>query len=286
MDFPQIKLEHPEEYAQDEENKSFVHQFIDETGIIWNPEETIKYENDEEMKTVDNARETVIPTIKVEISKEDETIKHELTTDINGGEPVTPKTEKELSEEESKTIVHELIGADGKIPHEDMNFEDFIEDEDKTREQTFEHGENDVDSTNLKAKYKCSYCEYQTPYRGHLNKHINAVHFGIKRHKCNQCDYQSSAKQNLQRHINIHGGIKNHECSHCDFRTTERSKLKQHIDGVHLGIKKYKCSYCDYKTTRTTNLKRHTNGLHLGIKTTNVIIVIIRQLKENISRSI
>ena len=39
-----------------------------------------------------------------------------------------------------------------------------------------------------KAIHKCSICNYETKYKGHLKEHIEAVHEGKKKYECSLCD--------------------------------------------------------------------------------------------------
>ena len=48
-------------------------------------------------------------------------------------------------------------------------------------------------------KYFCDKCEFITPDKGYLTKHVKSAHEG-ENYSCNQCDYQSGLKSNLLRH--------------------------------------------------------------------------------------
>ena len=59
--------------------------------------------------------------------------------------------------------------------------------------------------------FKCKNCDYKTTQKGHLKKHIESVHEGIKpanKFKCNICDYETVQNSKLKKHINsVHEGI-------------------------------------------------------------------------------
>ena len=68
--------------------------------------------------------------------------------------------------------------------------------------------------------------------KGSLNRHIQAVHEGIK-HLCPYCDYQATTKDSLKKHIkSVHEG-KKHPCPYCDYQATTKGSLKRHIKSAH-----------------------------------------------------
>lgn len=51
--------------------------------------------------------------------------------------------------------------------------------------------------------------------------------------KCEECEYQSPRKYNLSKHVeSVHQGVR-HPCVHCDYKATNRSNLKTHIRKRH-----------------------------------------------------
>ncbi|KAL3276075.1 hypothetical protein HHI36_020796 [Cryptolaemus montrouzieri] len=138
--------------------------------------------------------------------------------DNDGNEAVCPKIEEEFSEDENKTIIHQLIGADGKILNKDLSFEDLVKNENV----------EDVSTSQGKTlRLQCINCDYQASRKCVLSRHIRRVHLGINNYKCSQCNYQTTVRGALKRHISsVHLGIKSFKCDHCDYQTSFKGHLK------------------------------------------------------------
>ena len=51
--------------------------------------------------------------------------------------------------------------------------------------------------------HRCSLCNKQFRYKGHLNRHL-LIHNGEKPHKCDMCDKQFTQKSDLNGHLLTH----------------------------------------------------------------------------------
>ena len=48
-----------------------------------------------------------------------------------------------------------------------------------------------------KKPFKCDICDYRSPQKCHLNRHIASIHEGKKPFRCDICDYGCSQKSDL-----------------------------------------------------------------------------------------
>ena len=90
------------------------------------------------------------------------------------------------------------------------------------------------ESADEKSKlHKCVECEYETKYKGNLNRHFKSAHIKEKPYKCEYegCNHEFSQKNNLTIHIRKHTGEKPYKCKHeeCDYETHHRSSLHNHM---------------------------------------------------------
>ncbi|KAB7503197.1 Zinc finger protein [Armadillidium nasatum] len=104
-------------------------------------------------------------------------------------------------------------------------------------------------------RFKCSDCEYQTNFRGDLNRHL-LIHSNTKAHQCTECNFQTKLKGNLKKHTLIHSETKLYNCNKCSFATNQKGHLKIHLLN-HSEIRLFKCPNCNYKTNRKGSLNLH-----------------------------
>ncbi|KAL3276070.1 hypothetical protein HHI36_020791 [Cryptolaemus montrouzieri] len=285
-----------------------------------------RLENDRKLLIDDNKNEVIAPKIIIKLSERNENNIYTLDKEVIT-KAVIPKIEEFYEEEnrhklidedfllsdendtvctkieeEDKTIVHEFIGADGKVWDEKISLKVCVKKEDEEevstdRGEIFEENECTLCASPTSCKSpSCSHCiSNQTPEKSDFEKYVNNVHRVIKLYKCSNCDYQNALEYDLQEYINkqhldiksykcsnckfeestnddftknLNGiqFVRSHKCSQCDYQSTKKSNLKQHIIRVHLGLKQYKCDQCDYKSAQKSHVNHHLNSVHLGIK--------------------
>ena len=139
--------------------------------------------------------------------------------------------------------------------------------------------------------YKCSECEYSSPYPGNQKRHFSQSH-NKGEFKCSVCNFTSQTNLNIKRHVqrthndkarNIkcdicgkvlankdtfyvhkktHLDTKNVKCGICSIETTE-SKMKSHVRQAHSEIQDImKCSKCNYASNNSSFLKQHFKRIH------------------------
>ncbi|KAL3275807.1 hypothetical protein HHI36_020551 [Cryptolaemus montrouzieri] len=211
IDLSNIKSELQEECIKVEESETYTNQFIDEARKIPNTGVFIKCEN----------------------------------SDIEENESPF-KIKAESSEEESTTILHDLIAGE-------KSFHDSAKEENIDQSETFEDHLNTIDIVlknnkfNLTDNSKC------------MEEHVDGEAIGVKSDRCDQCDCQATHKRLAN---------KNYKCCLCGYEASQKVHLMRHINSIHLGIKSHKCGHCNYKATQKGNLIKHIKRVHLGIKHT------------------
>ena len=121
--------------------------------------------------------------------------------------------------------------------------------------------------TKVKAPdYSCKLCvkDYTGSKWGKdtLKIHMRREHEKI-RYPCNRCDFQAKGTSDLNKHIQaIHEGIK-FECEYkgCNYRISRRSTLNYHVKFKHEGIF-YSCDMCGERFMSPHALKSHVKHKH------------------------
>lgn len=87
-------------------------------------------------------------------------------------------------------------------------------------------------NTQQKILIKCEYegCTRTYTSTFNLRRHIEKVHFGIKKFKCAYCQKHLSSKQNLIDHQNVHSGARPYVCDvpTCNIRFRQLSQFYLH----------------------------------------------------------
>lgn len=116
--------------------------------------------------------------------------------------------------------------------------------------------------TGLPSQLMCSYCNYTSPKRYLLTRHMK-THSEERPHKCSICDRGFKTVASLQNHINTHTGTKPHKCKECDSAFTTSGELVRHVRYRHTYEKPHRCTECDYSSVELSKLKRHMRS-HTG----------------------
>ncbi|KAL4617355.1 zinc finger protein 462-like isoform X1 [Arapaima gigas] len=83
-------------------------------------------------------------------------------------------------------------------------------------------------------KYSCQYCQFASPFRHNLDRHIQSHHGHHKPFRCKLCPFKSAYLSRLKNHLHkTHGGENTYKCLSCPFSTMTISQLKEHALKVH-----------------------------------------------------
>lgn len=138
-------------------------------------------------------------------------------------------------------------------------------------------------------KHKCPTCEYATPRKYNLKKHMQ-THMSDRSIRCSHCPKQFMYKQSLQSHMKIHADeyhfscskcwkgfneeteklvheskctVRRYECSFCQkFSTLVKRDLTVHIR-THTGEKPFQCEICQVKFRHKSHLNTHLIRMHM-----------------------
>ena len=119
-----------------------------------------------------------------------------------------------------------------------------------------------------KVEVNCEQCFSKFCTTGSLNKHILAVHEGVK-FDCDECNTKFSSKTNLSRHNSVfhpiaqptHRGEKPYICEKCLKSFNQKSNMKMHM-GVHTKVRAYVCPACKKDFTTKYHQRRHFSKQH------------------------
>lgn len=125
-------------------------------------------------------------------------------------------------------------------------------------------------SETLNSNFVCNICKKAFSTKGHLTRHINAVHNKIKDYVCGRdgCKSAFSDKSKLDRHIKaVHNKIKDNVCDidGCTKAFSEKSDLDQHLSNIHnIDVKWFYCPQdgCKYKCKKNAKIKEHLANIH------------------------
>ncbi|XP_029920531.1 zinc finger protein 462 isoform X2 [Myripristis murdjan] len=78
-------------------------------------------------------------------------------------------------------------------------------------------------------KYSCQYCQFVSPFRHNLDRHVQSHHGHHKPFKCKLCPFKSSYLSRLKSHLHkAHAGEHTYKCLSCPFSSMTISQLKEH----------------------------------------------------------
>ncbi|XP_077353019.1 zinc finger protein 462 isoform X1 [Festucalex cinctus] len=106
-------------------------------------------------------------------------------------------------------------------------------------------------------KYSCQYCQFVSPFRHNLDRHMQSHHGHHKPFKCKLCPFKSAYVSRLKSHLHkAHTGEQHtYKCLSCPFTSMTISQLKEH-------------SLRDHGESLTlTKLRAATQAAHAALRT-------------------
>ena len=113
--------------------------------------------------------------------------------------------------------------------------------------------------------YVCEYCDFATSQKSTLIQHTLSAHSdGAKKFPCDRCSYITVHRGHIEKHIKaVHMKIKDHVCGDCGYASSNKYNLTQHRMQVHkVGEKKFRCELCPYKSYLKQSLMGHLTRRH------------------------
>ncbi|XP_046872385.1 zinc finger protein 462 isoform X3 [Hypomesus transpacificus] len=78
-------------------------------------------------------------------------------------------------------------------------------------------------------KYSCQYCQFASPFRHNLDRHVQSHHGHHKPFRCKLCPFKSAYLSRLKSHLHkAHAGENTYKCLSCTFSSSTISQLKDH----------------------------------------------------------
>lgn len=150
-----------------------------------------------------------------------------------------PEPEPE-HEPEQLMIKHEPVDVQQIVDTSTISEEEQYNNYDSFSKDTSDPGFENIENLSMAEFLAKREQEIHTPQvlMGHLTPGLG--HLDPERdqngsiYSCEECDYQSPRKYNLSKHVeSVHEGVR-HPCVHCDYKATNRSNLKTHVRKKHM----------------------------------------------------
>lgn len=95
--------------------------------------------------------------------------------------------------------------------------------------RSHERSHSAVTLLNRSDKHNCQYCQFSSPFRHNLDRHVQSHHGHQKPFRCKLCPFKSSYMSRLKSHMNkTHAGERPYKCVSCVFSAVSISQLKEH----------------------------------------------------------
>ena len=143
-------------------------------------------------------------------------------------------------------------------------FEKKSSNEKKSKDKKIKELENLIKSKNekeVKAHFKCEYCDFETPSERGLNVHIKRKHTNMKADKypveCDFCDFNAKSESDMKFHLkNVHTATdSNYKCLDCDFCAYNEISIQVHQGRSHGD--EFECGLCDFQADSLETLNLH-----------------------------
>ncbi|KAG5895336.1 hypothetical protein JTB14_003134 [Gonioctena quinquepunctata] len=116
-----------------------------------------------------------------------------------------------------------------------------------------------------KKKHSCSYCQYKSNNKKHMDTHVMAVHEkdNARMLNCGECTYKTCDMTNLNRHSRTHEQFRPLKCEECSKEFNQKQNRDGHILKHHPHIahtitsKIHSCDICGFKSVSKSYLTSH-----------------------------
>lgn len=114
-----------------------------------------------------------------------------------------------------------------------------------------------------KSMHTCDRCTYSTKRKEHLKRHMQTVHFGLRKFLCPECGKKFKRNDALQDHLATHDQeTKKFFCCHCGQRFRRKHHLDDHMKGRHSDRRQYLCEECGVTFKTRGTQRRHQITVH------------------------
>ncbi|KAL3271207.1 hypothetical protein HHI36_021703 [Cryptolaemus montrouzieri] len=265
IDFVKTEPEQPEEFVSGE-NQISMNEFIDEEEKIKFQEVFIKHERCEDLN-IDNRNEAIIANIKTESVDEDsKSMIHELI-DVDCHEP-TYETSKNLDIEDgngaddSEIVVHEFIYKNGKIWTIDPMYrscKDLKPKNDGNGASIPKIRDESADENSKNIVHEFIYENGKIWLKEPTSEDSEKdedIEDGI----------YAIQRDNSKAFVNNYSVGKEFTCEICGYSSLRRNKFTDHVNTIHLNMKNQKYNQCDYRPAQKCNLTGQIKSIQLKIK--------------------
>ncbi len=99
---------------------------------------------------------------------------------------------------------------------------------------------------------QCSFCNYTTPIKATLKRHLSLKHLKIKDNRCDLCNFAFAEPRQLRKHYKLSHGLG-------EEAVLEKNNMKKELHGQKVI---YRCMLCDFVSTTEIGVYKHKGSMH------------------------